>query len=52
MYSCAPLYATAAQAESVEEGIAMCKEAHAAGKGGDTLKAWVKLSQELRAQED
>jgi len=43
--------AAAAQAESVEEGIAMCKEAHAAGKGGDTLKAWVKLSQELRAQE-
>ena len=28
--------AAAAQAESVEEGVAMCKEAHAQGKGGDT----------------
>jgi anthranilate phosphoribosyltransferase len=43
--------AAAAQADSVEEGIAMCKEAHAAGKGGDTLRAWIALSQELRAQE-
>ena len=44
--------AAAAQAESVEEGVAMCKEAHASGKGGDTLKKWVELSQELRKQEE
>ena len=44
--------AAAAQAESVEEGVAMCKEAHAQGKGGDTLRAWVELSQKLRAEED
>jgi anthranilate phosphoribosyltransferase len=35
----------------VEEGIAMCKEAHAAGKGGDTLRAWIKLSNEMKALE-
>jgi hypothetical protein len=29
----------------------MCKEAHAAGKGGETLRKWAALSQELRAAE-
>ena len=43
--------AAAAQAESVAEGVAMCKEAHAAGKGGETLRKWAALSQELRAAE-
>merc|ERR1719223_888427 len=32
--------AAAAQAESVAEGVAMCKEAHAKGLGGETLKKW------------
>jgi anthranilate phosphoribosyltransferase len=43
--------AAAAQAESVEEGVAMCKEAHAKGLGGETLKKWVELSQTLKAAE-
>ena len=43
--------AAAAQAESVEEGVAMCKEAHAQGKAGDTLRSWIELSQELKLQE-
>ena len=43
--------AAAAQAESVQEGVAMCKEAHAKGLGGETLKKWVELSQTLKAAE-
>ena len=43
--------AAADQAASVEEGVAMCKEAHAQGRAGDTLRNWIELSQKLRAQE-
>ena len=43
--------AAAAQAESVAEGVAMCKEAHAKGLGGETLKKWVELSSTLKAKE-
>ena len=38
--------AAAEQAASVEEGIAMCREAHKAGKGGEKLDSWVQLTQE------
>ena len=44
--------AAAAQASSVEGGRRDVQEAHAQGKGGDTLRAWVELSQKLRAEED
>jgi anthranilate phosphoribosyltransferase len=44
--------AAAEQAESVAEGVAMCKEAHAKGLGGETLTKWVALSQKLRAEEE
>ena len=44
--------AAADQAESVAEGVAMCKEAHAKGLGGETLTKWVALSQKLRAEEE
>ena len=43
--------AAADQAASMEEGVAMCKEAHAQGRAGDTLRNWIELSQKLRAQE-
>jgi len=41
--------AAAEQAASVEEGIAMCREAHAKGKGGEKLDEWIKLTQDLKA---
>jgi anthranilate phosphoribosyltransferase len=43
--------AAANQAESVAEGVAMCKEAHAKGLGGATLKNWVELSNALKLRE-
>lgn len=38
--------AAAEQASSVEEGIAMCREAHKMGKGGEKLDSWIQMTQE------
>jgi anthranilate phosphoribosyltransferase len=40
--------AAAEQAASVEEGIAMCREAHKTGKGGEKLDEWIQLTQECK----
>ncbi|CAL6397953.1 unnamed protein product [Bathycoccus prasinos] len=40
--------AAAEQAASVEEGIAMCREAHKTGKGGEKLDRWIQLTQECK----
>jgi len=40
--------AAAEQAASVEEGIAMCREAHTTGKGGEKLDSWIQLTQECK----
>ena len=40
--------AAAEQAASVEEGIAMCREAHKTGKGGEKLDSWIQLTQECK----